>query len=124
MFSLTEDALIVTDDSGNVYQLSHASDGKGHSCHQLPSSHQPGRRMYLFRLHGMMSPKGSISSIGNHTTHVSTKWYNNDDIYVVLGVRSFPCVVLLGLRAGYKMFQAAHDHCPSLYFTTWTLTDK
>ena len=123
MFSLIRDTLIITDDSGKVYQLklSHASDGDGYPCEQLPSSHQPGKMMHLFRLCGMMSPKGYLSSIGSHTTTVSTKCY--DDIYMVLCARSFPCVVLLGLRGGYRMFQAAHDSCPLLYFTTWVFTD-
>ena len=117
MFSLIEDALIITDDSGKVYQLTlnQASGGDGFLCRQLPSSHQPGETMYLFRLHGMMSVKGSLSRIGSPAIDISSTKYAN------IFVKSFPCAVLLGLRAGYKMpLQVAGDPSPSLYFTTWT----
>ena len=124
MFSLIEDVLIIADDSGKVYQLTlnQASDGDGFLCDQLPSSHQPGGTMYLFRLHGMMSVKGSLSSIGSPAIDISsTKGYSYANI--LLAVKSFPCAVLLGLRAGYKIsLQAAGDPSPSLYFTTWTFS--
>ena len=125
IFSLIEDTLIITDDSGRVYQLrlSHTSDEDEYPCQQLPSSHQPGKKMYLFRLCGMMNPNRYLSSIGRCSTNNSTKkCYNNN--YIVLGVRSFTCAVLLGLRAGYRIFQSAHDPYPPLYFTTWTFPDK
>ena len=125
IFSVIEDILIVTDDNGRVYQLrlSHTSDEDEYPCQQLPSNHQPGKKMYLFRLGGMMNPKGYLSSVGRYSTNNSTKMcYKNN--YIVLGVRPFACIVLLGLRAGYQIFQSAHDPYPPLYFTTWAFPDK
>ena len=119
MFLLTEDALIIADNSGKVHQLTlnQGNDGDGFQCHQLPSSHQPGKMMYLFRLHGMMGVKGSLSSIGSQVMEIlPTKNYAN----ILLVVKSFPCAILLGLRAGCRMLQAADNPSPLLYFTTWT----
>ena len=124
MFSLVEDGLIIADNNGKVYQLTMnpASDGDDFLCHQLPSSHQPGETMYLFRLHGMMNVKGSLSSIGSPVIDISSRkrpyYYAN----ILLAVKSFPCAILLGLRAGYKMPLriANNQSSPSLYFTTWT----
>lgn len=124
IFSLIEDVLIVADNSGKVYQLSlsHVSDEGSFLCQQLPSSHQPGKMMYLFRLCGMMSRKGFLSSISSYTK-ISMLQHRN---YVNLStIGSIPCVVLLGLRAGYgSMFQAEQITSPSLYFTTWAFTDS
>ena len=122
MFSLIRDILIITDDSGKVYQLrlSHASDGDGYACEQLPSSHQPGNMMHLFRLLGRMSTKGSLFCIGSLTQKTSSQEHRD---YVNIAVKSFPCVVLLGLRAGYRMLEVKDGPCPSLYFTTWSFPD-
>ena len=124
LFSLIEDTLIIADNSGKVYQLTlnPAGDGDNLLCHQLPSSHQPGKTMYLFRLHGTMSVKGSLSSIGNHLISIKNGVriiYTN-----TIGDKSIPCVVLLGLRAGYGMLQSANDPNPSMYFTAWTFPAK
>ena len=122
MFSLIEDGLIIADKSGKVYQLTKnpASDGDDFLCQQLPSSHQPGETMYLFRLHGMMNVKGSLSSIGSPVIGISPssklRYYAN-----ISAVKSFPCAVLLGLRAGYMPLRATNNQSTlSLYFTTWT----
>ena len=122
IFSLIKDTLIITDDSGKVYQLSHDRNGDVLQCQQLPSSHQPGEKMYLFSLHGMMSSKGSLSRIGKLAMHISSaKLANYVNTFFV--AKSFPCTMLLGLRAGHRIFQVADDHCPSLYFTTWAFPD-
>ena len=122
MFSLIEDGLIIADNGGKVYQLTKnpASDGDDFLCQQLPSSHQPGETMYLFRLHGMMSVKGSLSSIGSPVIDTSSS-QRLDYANILLAVKSFPCAVLLGLRAGYMPLRAANNQSNlSLYFTTWT----
>jgi len=119
IFSLIENVLIVTDNSGKAYQLdlNHASNEDGFLCQQLPSTHQPGEMMYLFRLHGMMSPKGSLCSLSKTTSQCN---------YINLSAfSSFPCVVLLGLRAGYgSMLQDEQITSLSLYFTTWAFADN
>ena len=78
--------------------------------------------MYLFSLRGMMSSKGSLSRVGKVATHVSSAKLP-DYVNIFLVAKSFPCTVLLGLRAGHRMLQVADDHCPSLYFTTWAFPD-
>ena len=78
--------------------------------------------MYLFSLRGMMGPKGSLSRIGKLATNVSSA-KRPDYVNISFVVKSFPCTVLLGLRAGHRMLRVADDHCPSLYFTTWAFPD-
>ena len=69
-----------------------------------------------------MSSKGSLCRIGKLATHVSSaKLPDYANIFFV--VKSFPCTVLLGLSAGHRIFQVTDDHCPSLYFKTWTFPD-
>ena len=117
---MIKDVLIITDEDGKMYQLTpdHATDHRDdYVCQQLPGSHQPGKLMHLFRLHGMMGTKGSLTILGSPDT--ARKGYNYAN-NILLAVKSFPCVVLLGLRAGHGMLQAVHDENPSLYFTTWT----
>ena len=117
---MIEDVLIITDEDGKMYQLTpnHATnDRNGYLCQQLPSTHQPGKLIHLFRLHGMMGTKGSLTVLGSPDT--ARKGYNYAN-NILLAVKSFPCVVLLGLRAGYGMLKAMDDENPSLYFTTWT----
>ena len=122
IFSLIKDTLIITDDNGKVYQLSHGINGDGLQCRQLPSSHQPGKKMYLFSLRGMMGSKGSLCRIGKLATHISSAKLPNY-VNIFFAVKSFPCTVLLGLQAGHRMLQVADDHCSSLYFTTWAFPD-
>ena len=122
IFSLIKDTLIITDDNGKVYQLSHGSNGDGLQCQKLPSSHQPGKKMYLFSLRGMMGCKGSLSRIGKLATYISSAKLHGY-VNVSFAVKSFPCTVLLGLQAGHRMVQVADVSCPSLYFTTWTFPD-
>ena len=110
--------LIVADISGRVYELnlSHAIKENDFSCKQLPSYHQPNTMMRLFCLHGKMNPKGFLSTMGNSSPDKRSEYVN---IFDIRCLDSLPCTVLLGLRAGYNIFQAERTVCPSLYFTTW-----
>jgi len=112
------DTLIVADISGRVHELnlSRAIKENDFSSKQLPSYHQPNTTMHLFCLHGKMNPQGYLSSIGNSSPDKRSDYVN---LFDVRCPDSLPCTVLLGLRAGYNIFQAERTVCPSLYFTTW-----
>ena len=112
--------LIVADVSGKVYELNliRAIEEEDFSCKQLPSYHQPNTSMYLFCLHGKMTPHGFLVSIGNSSPDKRSDYVNIFDIGCP---SSLPCTVLLGLTAGYNFFQAKYVASPSLYFTTWVI---
>ena len=117
------DAMIIGDSSGKVYEmnLSRAIHNKDFSCKQLPSHHQPDTKIRFLTLLGKMSPQGILSSIGESVPEEPAVYVN---IFNVGSPDDLPCVVLLGLRAGYG--SALHPEqtvSSSLYFTTWAFTD-
>ena len=118
MIILIENTLIIADVSGTIHELnlSRAIEGGDFTCKQLPSYHQQDTMMQSFCLHGKMTPQGILFSIGNSSPDKCSEYVNIFDIQCP---SSLPCVVLLGLRAGYNSFQAERVASPSLYFTTW-----
>jgi len=109
-----------------VYKLnpSRATDDDDFSCTQLPSYHQPDTKMHFFSLHGKMSPQGLLCSIGESSSDSEeSPVYVN--IYDVGSPNNLPCVVLLGLRAGYGSILQAEQITghKSLFFTTWAFAD-
>ena len=113
-----ENTLILADVSGKVHELNlnHTIKEKYLSCKQLPSYHQSNTMIQLFCLHGKMTPQGFLFSIGNSSPDKRSEYVN---IFDILCPSSLPCIVLLGLRAGYNFFQAESIASTSLYFTTW-----
>ena len=113
-----ENTLIIADVSGAIHEmnLSRAIEEQDFSCRPLPSYHQPNTMMRSFCLHGKMTPQGFLFSIGNSSPDKRSEYVNIFDIQCL---SSLPCIILLGLRAGYNFFQAEHVVSPSLYFTTW-----
>ena len=119
------DTMIIADNSGKVYELSliHAIHDKDFSCKQLPSHHHPDIKIRFFTLHGKMSPQGVLSSIGESSPEEPAVYVN---IFNVGSADDLPCVVLLGLRAGYGSTLQPEQTVSnsSLYFTTWIFTDS
>ena len=117
--------MIIADNSGKVYELSliHAIRDKDFSCKQLPSHHHPDIKIRFFTLHGKMSPQGVLSSIGESSPEEPAVYVN---IYDVGSADDLPCIVLLGLRAGYGSTLQPEQTVSnsSLYFTTWIFTDS
>ena len=119
-----KDAMIIADKSGKVYELnlSHAIDGNNFSCKHLPGCHRPDTMIHFHTLLGKMSPQGLLSSIGEATPEEPPVYVN---IFNVGCPDNLPCVVLLGLTAGYRsMLQPEQIISSSLYFTTWAFTDN
>ena len=110
--------LVIADVSGKLHELNlnRAIEKKEFLCKQLPSYHQPNTMMQSCCLHGKMSPQGFLFSIGNSSPDKRSEYVNILDIQCP---SSLPCIVLLGLRAGYNFFQVERATSPSLYFTTW-----
>lgn len=118
-----EDAMIIADNSGKVYELSlsHAIDNKDFSCKQLLSHHYPDSKIRFLTLLGKMSPQGILSNIGKSSPEEPAVYVN---IFDVGSADDLPCVVLLGLRPGYgSTLQPEQTVSSSLYFTTWAFTD-
>ena len=116
--------MIIADKDGKVYELNlhHAIDGNDFSCKQLPSRHRPDTMIHFHTLHGKMKPQGLLSSIGETTPEEPPVYVN---IFNVGSPDDLPCVILLGLRAGYgSMVQPEQISSSSLYFTTWAFTDN
>ena len=120
------DALIVADEDGKVYELNlHcATDDNHFLCQQLPGCHQPNTTLHFFSLHGKMSPQGLLSSIGEYPSEEEEGNPLYVNLFNVGSPSSIPCVVLLGLGAGYSSsLRAEKITNPSLYFTTWAFTN-
>ena len=119
-----KDTMIIADNGGKVYELnlSHAIDGSDFSCKQLPSCHRRDTVIQFHTLVGKMSPQGLLSSIGEATPEEPPVYVN---IFNVGSPDNLPCVILLGLRAGYSnMLQPEQIISSSLYFTTWAFTNN
>ena len=115
--------MIVADTSGKVYELSlsRAINENDFSCKQLPSHHHPNTMIRFYALNGKMSPQGLVSSIGESLPEEPAVYVN---IFNVGTADDVPCVVLLGLTAGYgSTLQPEQVISSSLYFTTWAFTD-